>query len=74
MKAYTEHRSRRRGYDGWALMHPEGLHPLSWSVCTTREEARELLDDQKAKGSLLEFRIVKVKVKVEAVESNANQP
>ena len=68
LKAFTQHRARRFGYDGWALKHKQqGTTPLAWTVCTTRAEARQLLDEQRARGALLEFEIVKVKLRVEAV-------
>lgn len=42
MKRFLDHRSNRFGYDGWALRIKGSQKPLDWSVCTTREEAREL--------------------------------
>ena len=42
MKGFLRHRSRRWGYDGWALRMRGASRPLFWSVCTTRREARDL--------------------------------
>lgn len=66
MIGFLQHRSRRWGYDGWALMMPGALRPLDWTVCTTREEVREL---RKLRGDLFErgAEIVKVKISVEAL-------
>ena len=45
MKRFLGARSRRRGYDGWALKVKKASQPMDWSVCTTREEARELRNE-----------------------------
>ena len=42
MKSFLDHRSKRWGYDGWALRVRDAACPILWTVCTTREEAREL--------------------------------
>lgn len=42
MKRYLRHRSRRWGYDGWALRIVGAPLPLEWTVCTNRAETREL--------------------------------
>tara|TARA_R110000772_G_scaffold48089_4_gene109872 strand:- start:62326 stop:62532 length:207 start_codon:yes stop_codon:yes gene_type:complete len=67
MMGFLQHRSRRGGYDGWALKMPGAPRPLQWTVSTTREEVREL---RKLRGDLFErgAEIVKVKISVEVVE------
>ena len=45
MKEILRHRSRRSGYDGWALRLPEWRVPLPWTVSTTREEVREVVTE-----------------------------
>lgn len=67
MKAFLEHTAKRFGYDGWALKHKDAAKPLAWSVCTTRQEARDLLVEQKSGKLFQEFEVVKVKIHVEAV-------
>ena len=64
MKSFLSHRSKRWGYDGWALCM-DGF-PLIWTVSTTREEARQLRKDR---ADLFErgAEIVKVKITVEVV-------
>lgn len=42
MKRFLQFRARRWGYDGWAIRVKGADKPMEWSVCTTREEAREL--------------------------------
>lgn len=66
MKAFLQHRSRRWGYDGWAIMMPGSEKPLAWSVCTTRAEARAL---RLERGNLFEqgAEVVKVRVHLEVV-------
>lgn len=71
MKAYLSHRSRRFGYDGWALaINCRGVPViLDCSVCTTRAEARQL---RKERDDLLDrctTDIVKVRVTVEAINA-----
>lgn len=70
MMSFLQHRSRRWGYDGWALVMPGACKPLEWTVSTTREEVREL---RKLRGDLFErgAEIVKVRVSVEAIEAPA---
>ena len=60
-------RSKRQGYDGWALLMPETQRPLGWSLCTTREECRDLI---RARPSLdrIEPRVVKVRLQLQVVE------
>ena len=66
MKSYLSHRSKRFGYDGWALVMPNSPIPLPWTVSTTRAEVRQL---RKERGDLFErgARIVKVRVDVRRV-------
>lgn len=69
MKSFLSHRAKRWGYDGWALRHKDvgngRCTPLWWTVCTTREEVREL--QRTRKDFFSDFEIVKVKIKVEEV-------
>ncbi len=71
MKSFLSHRSRRWGYDGWALRIRGALQPLDWTVSTTRAEVRQL---RRERGDifLTHAEIVKVKVSVEVVESDAS--
>tara|TARA_R110002049_G_scaffold281333_1_gene460830 strand:- start:3639 stop:3842 length:204 start_codon:yes stop_codon:yes gene_type:complete len=66
VKGYLSHRSKRFGYDGWALLIPGALRPLEWTVSTTRAEVRAL---RKERGDLFErgAEIVKVRVDVRRV-------
>ena len=66
MRDLLEHRSRRWGYDGWALRMRGLTTPLSWSVCTTREEARALRVERSDLAD--DFEVVKVRIKVEVVK------
>jgi hypothetical protein len=67
MKEFLRHRSRRFGYDGWALKMPGATRAMDWTVCTTRAECREL---RTRRGDLLDRKaeIVKVRISVEVVE------
>lgn len=67
MKEFLRHRSRRFGFDGWALKMPGATYVLDWTVCTTRAECRALRAER---GDLLDrgADIVKVKIRVEVVE------
>ena len=47
MKKFLKHRSKRHGYDGWALRIKGDPKPMAVTVCTTRKEARELLEEQR---------------------------
>lgn len=66
MKSFLRHRSNRWGHDGWALKMPGATSPLLWSVCTTRQECRDL---RREKADMFErgAEIVKVRIRVEAV-------
>jgi hypothetical protein len=66
MKQFLKHRSRKHGYDGWAFRVKGAKEPMAWSVCTTREELRDL---KKTEGAWLrpDIKIVKVKIRVEVV-------
>lgn len=61
MKQFLSHRSRRFGYDGWALRSKSDGWVVQWSVCTTRQECREL---KKERHDLFndDWEIVKVKI------------
>jgi hypothetical protein len=67
MKNILHARSRRYGLDGWALKHKNDTHVWQDTVCTTRQEARELKAQQ-----LPELRknvtVVKVSIHVTEVE------
>lgn len=66
MKAFLSHRSPRRGFHGWGLRIKGSQYPIAWTVCTTREECRDL---RKQHGWLRDdIEVVKVTIKVEAVE------
>jgi hypothetical protein len=66
MKSYLRHRSKRYGYDGWALKMPGATKVMEWTVCTTRAECRELRAER---GDLLDrgADIVKVRISVEVI-------
>lgn len=66
MKAFLQHKANRWGYDGWALRTRGDTNPYPWTVCTTREECREL---RKERADLFDSsaEIVKVRISVEAV-------
>ena len=70
MKQFLNARSRRWGYDGWALKSKKASLPMNWSVCTTREEARELRDELfngEPFFTDLQIEIVKVRLIVESL-------
>jgi len=64
VKNFLQPRSRRWGYDGWAVRVVGGKHPMFHTVCTTRQEAREL-----AAGTMIfgneRLEVIKVKITVE---------
>lgn len=65
MISFLKFRSKRHGYDGWAMqMHGS---PLEWTVCTTRAEVRKL---RKSRSDLFldGAEIVKVKIHLEVVK------
>lgn len=66
MKGFLQHISKRWEYDGWALRHKGASRAMTWSVCTTRAEARQLRIER---GDLFErgAEVVKVKISVEVV-------
>jgi len=64
MKRFLSNRSKRFGFDGWALKVKEAEKPLAWSVCTTRGEARSLRQQQ-TPDMFQRTEIVKVKISVE---------
>ena len=66
MRDLLQHRSRRWAYDGWALRMRGVSAPLSWSLCTTRQECRELRDQRSDLAD--DFEVVKVRIKLEVVE------
>lgn len=67
MMSFLQHRSRRFGYDGWALLMPGASKPLAWTASTTREEVRQL---RKLRGDLFErgAEIVKVRISVRCAD------
>ena len=68
MKRFLDAQSRRWGYDGWALKAKKASQPMDWSVCTTREEARELRNEFFNEEPFLtdiQIEIVKVRLIVE---------
>jgi hypothetical protein len=67
MERFLNHRSKRFGFDGWALKVLGANKPLDWTTCTTREEARSLRKQQ-APDLFRRTEIVKVKISVEAVK------
>ena len=66
MRRFLDARSRRWGYDGWALKVKKASQPMDWSVCTTREEARELRDAEPFLTDI-QIEIVKVRLIVESL-------
>lgn len=68
MKQFLKSRARYQTHDGWALRVKSSTHeckPLRWTVCTTREEARELRAEN---GALAPMEIVKVRIVLEPVQ------
>ena len=64
---FLQHRSRRFGYDGWAVLMQGAAVPLPWTVSTTRDECRQLMrlrPDLFSDGA----RIVKVRIAVSPIE------
>lgn len=66
MKNMLQGRSRRWGFDGWALRVRDAATPLAWSVCTTRRECRELRDERQDLAD--NFEVVKVRIRLEVVD------
>ncbi len=64
--------ANRWTHDGWALLIDGAPHPLSWSLCTTREECRELLRERTKEGLFgrlaVSARPVKVRIRMEVCE------
>lgn len=71
MKKFLQWRSRRWGYDGWAVVMDGATRPLAWTTCTTREEVRELIDEHQDMF-LRGCDIKKVKITVEVIEDEQN--
>lgn len=67
MKNILQATSRRYGFDGWALKHRGNGHPWTNSVCTTRQEAREL-KAQQLPEMRKQVEVVKVNVVIEVVK------
>lgn len=69
MKRLLQGRSRRQGHDGWALMVRGAKRPMAHTVCTTREEARDLRREPPyCERDLFErLEVVKVRITVEVV-------
>jgi hypothetical protein len=69
VKEFLRFRSRRWTHDGWAIKVKGAQHPLKWSVCTTREEARQLHKESYPESDFFErTEVVKVRIFVEVVE------
>jgi hypothetical protein len=69
---FLQHRSKRRGYDGWALLVEGAPVPLLWTVSTTRDECRQLMrirPDLFSDGA----RIVKVRIAVSPIEETKHE-
>lgn len=66
MKSFLKWRAKRLNYDGWALCVVGALHPMPWTVSTTREEVREI-KRERSDLFLEDAEIVKVKITVEVV-------
>jgi len=66
MISFLKFRSKRYGYDGWAMMMSGATNPLEWTASTTRAEVRKL---RKSRSDLFldGADIVKVKILVEVV-------
>ena len=69
MKQFLKYRSNRFGYDGWALKVAGAKRPWRWTVCTTRQEVRELKHVLEAHDPDLfrRLEVVKIKIRVEVV-------
>lgn len=67
MKNFLQFRSRRFGFDGWALKHRNGTVPWTRSVCTTRAEARAIKALQLPEMQR-DLEVVKVRVHLEVVK------
>lgn len=66
MKRFLGYRSKRFGFDGWALHFRGAPKPMGWSVCTTRAEARALRKERFAEQDMFQkIDVVKVKITVE---------
>jgi hypothetical protein len=68
MKSFLQARSNRWTHDGWAIKVKGSSHPMPWTVCTTREEARQLKIDRFKEDDLFgKLEIVKIKIEVREV-------
>ena len=68
VKRFLNNASKRSGHDGWALMNLGATKPFDWSVCTTRQEARDLKHEKQKNPDLFQhIEVVKVKINVELV-------
>lgn len=65
MKQFLKGMSHRWGYDGWACRVVGALRPMPWTVCTTRQEAREVRRDLESSDPDLFSKIEVVKVKID---------
>ena len=66
MISFLKFRSKRHGYDGWALRFGKTGLPMPWTVCTTRGEVRSLRASR-TDLFLEETQVVKVKIHLEVV-------
>ena len=65
MKRFLRHRSKRFGYDGWAVRVRGADSPLESTVSTTRQEARDIRSEMEP--DLFErTEVIKVRISVEA--------
>jgi hypothetical protein len=66
VREFLRHRARRYGYDGWAAQAKASGAIMPWSVCTSRDELRQLMREKRGwfpSG----VRLVKVRITVEPV-------
>ena len=77
MKRFLDGRSKRWGHDGWALKYKRAPQPITWTVCTTRAEARQLRREFLAEyhdvstevDIEVDIEVVKIRLKVQVVDS-----
>lgn len=66
-KFLHKYRSRRRSFDGWAVARKGITNVWPQTICTTREEAREVLDEIRGGGfeeAVRHLEVVPVKINV----------
>jgi hypothetical protein len=67
MQDILQHRSKRRDLDGWAVRVTGAPSVLLSTVCTTREEARDIRRAL-TPDLFTRTKVVKVRISVEAIE------